>query len=224
MRSLLRWLAFGAALSLPGVAGTHPHVFVTGGAHFEVDAEGRLTRLHVSWIYDSFASLYLLNYLGVDQDGDQVLTEEEKAKILADQTNWPDEFQGDSYLFLSGQKQGLGKAENPDTRILETGQVEVTFERALARPFRPGTEGDPDAVVKLYDPAFYYAYEVTDPPRVIGPEGHGCDAVHKPYDANDPALRALQVELSALGTDETPEQQDVGALFADELRLSCASG
>ena len=46
-----------------------------------VDAEGRLTALHVSWIYDSFASLYLLNYLQVDQDGDQVLTEEEKAKI-----------------------------------------------------------------------------------------------------------------------------------------------
>ena len=224
MRSLLRLLAFGLAVSLPGAAGTHPHVFVTGGAHFEVDAEGRLTALHVSWIYDSFASLYLLNYLQVDQDGDQVLTEEEKAKILADQTNWPDDFQGDSYLFLSGQKQGLGKAADADTRILESGQVEVTFRRALERPFRPSAGGDPDAVVKLYDPTFYYAYEVTDPPRIIGPDGHGCTVVHKPYDANDPALKALQVELSALGTDETPDQQDVGALFADELRMSCGSG
>ena len=35
--------------------------------------------------------------------------------------------------------------------------------------------------------------------------------------------KALQVELSALGTEETPEQQDVGALFADELRMTCAS-
>ena len=223
MTHFLRLLAVGALVCLPSTGGTHPHVFVTGGAHFEVDAEGQLTKLHVSWIYDTFASLYLLNYLEVDQDGDQVLTEDEKAKILADQTNWPDDFQGDSYLFLSGKKQILGKAQNADTRILESGQVEVTFERVLEQPIRPGTNGDPDAVVKLYDPTFYYAYEVTDPPRIVGPDGHGCTVEHKPYDANDPALKALQVELSALSTEETPEQQDVGALFADELRMTCAS-
>jgi len=221
MSRLFASLAFAAALAVPSLSISHPHVFVTGGAHAGLDGEGRLARLHVTWVYDTFSSLYLLNYLQADADGDQVLTDEDKAKILADQTQWPDEFQGDSYLFLSGRKLELGRAENPDTRILESGQVEVTFERAVADPFRPAKDG-PDAIIKLYDPNFYYAYEVTNTPEILGAEGHGCTIEHRtPNTDGDPGLAALQVELSALGKDETPEQQDVGALFADEIRLSC---
>lgn len=219
--TLRLWIsAFALGLMASTGATSHPHVWVTGGAHFGVDAQGRLDRLYINWTYDEFASLYLVNYLQADPDGDQILTEEDKAKIIADQTQWPDDFAGDSYLFLSGEKQGMGKPMNPDTRILPTGQVEVTFERLLDKPFRPGADG-PDAIVKLYDPTFYYAYEVTETPQIRGEDGHDCTATHKPYDASDPALAALQVELSALGRDETPTQQDVGALFADELRLTC---
>ena len=32
----------------------------------------------------------------------------------------------------------------------------------------------------------------------------------------------LQAELAAIPEDETPEQEDVGALFADTVRLACA--
>ncbi len=220
MRQFFGVSVLALAMALPGAVGSHPHVWVTGGAHFGVDDQGQLERVYINWTYDEFASLYLLNYLGADADGDQILTDEDKAKIIADQTAWPDEFAGDSYLYVSGEKRKLGKPVNPDTRVLESGQVEVTFERVLAEPFRPGGDG-PDAIVKVYDPAFYYSYEVTEAPEVRGQDGHGCTAAHKPYDANDPALAALQVELSQLGKDETPDQQDVGALFADEIRLTC---
>lgn len=220
MRRLVPASLVALAVLAPGLAGTHPHVWVTGGAHFGVDAEGRIERIYINWTYDEFASLYLLNYLSADADGDQVLSEEDKAKILADQTQWPDDFAGDSYLFVEGAKKKMGKPVNPDTRILPSGQVEVTFERLLETPFRPGADG-PDAIVRVYDPTFYYAYEVTEPPEVRGPEGHGCTTRHVPYDPSAPGLAALRTELAALGTDETPEQQDVGALFADELRLTC---
>jgi ABC-type uncharacterized transport system substrate-binding protein len=221
MTRLFSSLALAVVMAVPTVTISHPHVFVTGGAHVALDGEGRLARLHVTWIYDTFSSLYLLNYLQADADGDQVLTEEDKKKILADQTNWPDEFEGDSYLFLSGAKLALGRAENPDTRVLETGQVEVTFERAVTEPFRPEA-GGPDAIVKLYDPNFYYSYEVTEPPEILAAQDHGCEIQHSvPNTDDDPGLAALQVELSALGKEEQPEQQDVGALFAEEIRLSC---
>ena len=211
-----------AGLMLTAVpAGTHPHVFVGGGAHFGVNAEGKLDRLHISWIYDPYASLYLLSYVNADQDGDGKFTPEEKELVLADQTKWPDDFKGDSYLFVSGEKLKMGKPVNADTRILEDGRVEVLFERELEKPFRPGTNGDPAAVVKVYDPTFYYAYEISAPPEVRGPGAAGCTAEHKPYDPDAPGLAALKTELAALGRDETPEQQDVGALFADELILSC---
>ncbi len=222
MKRAIALLMLSGALLTPTVTISHPHVFVTGGAHLGLDDEGRLARLHVTWIYDTFASLYLLNYLKADADGDQVLSEEDKKLILADQTNWPDDFEGDSYLFVSGEKRALGRAQNADTRILESGQVEVTFEREVAESFRPGPS-DPDAVVKLYDPNFYYAYEVTLEPEIIAADdAHGCKVWHRvPDTENDPGLAALQVELSALGKDETPTQQDVGALFADEIRLAC---
>ncbi len=222
MKRAIVLLALTGALVAPTTTISHPHVWVTGGAHVGLDEEGRLARLHVTWIYDTFASLYLLNYLKADQDGDQVLSDADKKIILADQTNWPEDFQGDSYLYVSGEKRALGRAENPDTRILETGQVEVTFERAVLDPYRPGG-GKPDAIVKIYDPNFYYAYEVTQEPKLIAASGdHGCTVQHsKPNPEDDSGLAALQVELSALGRDETPTQQDVGALFADEIRLTC---
>lgn len=220
MKHALGSLCLIAALALPGALAAHPHVWVGGGASFGVNDKGQLDRLHVTWIYDTFASIYLLSYLGADQDGDQKLNAEDKKKILADQTNWPDGFAGDSYLYVSGAKQKMGKPQNADTRILEDGRVEVTFERMLETPYRPGG-GEPDAIVKVYDPTFYYAYEISAAPKIVGPDGHGCAVTHKPYDADDPQIQALQVELSKLGRDETPEQQDVGAIFADELRLSC---
>lgn len=219
-RRLLVVLGFLSGTIAAGWAVAHPHVFVSGGADFGIDEQGRLERLHISWIYDEYASLYLLSYVNADMDGDQKLTDDEKERILADQTNWPDEFAGDSYLFVSGEKRKLGKPVNSDTRILEDGRVEVTFERILETPFRPGAGGDPAAVVKVYDPTFYYAYE-TDAPKVLGQGANGCVAEHKPYDPDAPGLAALKTELAALGRDETPEQQDVGALFADELILSC---
>lgn len=222
MKKTIAIIALVGAVAAPSATVSHPHVWVTGGAHVGLDEQGRLARLHVTWIYDTFASLYLLNYLKADADGDQVLSEADKKIILADQTNWPEDFQGDSYLYVSGEKRALGRAENPDTRILETGQVEVTFERAVIDPYRPGA-GEPDAIIKIYDPFFYYAYEVTDTPKIIAATSdHGCTVLHsKPDPEDDAGLAALQVELSALGTDETPTQQDVGALFADEIRLTC---
>lgn len=219
MRYHLVGLAVAVGMALPGAAGAHPHVWVSGGADFGLDDEGRLSRVHITWTYDEFASLYMLTHLGVDADGDQVLTEEDKARIIADQTEWPAGFEGDSYLYVGQEKRALGGPENPDTRILETGQVEVTFERPVLEPFRPG-RGAEQAVVKVYDPAFYYAYVVEDAPRIIG-EPQGCTTERRPYDDNDPGLQELEVELSALGTEETPAMPDVGALFADELRLSC---
>ncbi|MEM1300110.1 MAG: DUF1007 family protein [Pseudomonadota bacterium] len=220
MQRLLAVLGFVSGMAAAGAAFAHPHVFVSGGADFGIDEQGRLERLHISWIYDEYASLYLLSYVSADLDGDQKLTEEEKERILSDQTNWPDEFAGDSYLFVSGEKRKLGKPVNADTRILKDGRVEVTFERILEKPFRPGAGGDPAAVVKVYDPTFYYAYE-TDAPKIVGADPKGCVAEHKPYDPNAPGLAALRTQLALIPRDENPEQPDVGALFADELLLAC---
>ncbi len=205
---------------MPAQGVTHPHVFVAGGADFVLDPEGRLASVRITWIYDTFSSLYLVQYVGADADGDGVLSEEDEAKVLADQLNWPDDFEGDSYLFYAGDPVPLGRAENGSTRLLEDGRIEVIFDRAVSKPFRPEPDG-PHARLKQYDPVYYYAYETSADPKIIAAEDHGCTAELIPFQTADKALRALQVELSALGRDETPTQQGVGALFSDELVLAC---
>lgn len=199
---------------------SHPHVWVTGGADFGLDDQGRLARLHITWIYDEFASLYLISYLDLDRDRDQTFSDEDKERVLADQTNWPDTFKGDSYLYVDGRKVALGGPLKADTRLLETGQVEVTFIREVEDPYRPGVDGPP-AVVKVYDPVFYYSYEVAGPAAIVAPEGHGCTSEHRPVDPTDTTLAALRVQLAALGRDENPDIPDVGALFADGMVLTC---
>ncbi|MEM7743706.1 MAG: DUF1007 family protein [Pseudomonadota bacterium] len=220
MKRALGTIFLGVALLWPQAeTQSHPHVWVTGGADFGLDEQGRLARLHVTWIYDEFASLYMVNYLNVDQDKDQVFTDEDKAIVLADQTTWPEDFEGDSYLYVDGRKRALGGPQDADTRILETGQVEVTFVREVKEPFRPGADG-PEAVVKVYDPVFYYAYELEEPAKIIG-DSSGCTSQIRRVDPDDQDLAALRVQLSALGRDETPDMPDVGALFADDLVLTC---
>ena len=91
----------------------------------------------------------------------------------------------------------------------------ISFRRALEAPLTPGAE----TVVKLYDPTYFTAYFVTLPPTLEGaPEG--CAARVVPFEP-DTSLAALQQSLMSLGIDETPEDPDIGALFADKVFVSC---
>ena len=71
-------LALAACLSA-GSAAAHPHVFIDGGANPVFDAEGRITALQVTWIYDPFTSLYMAEELGLPSDPDTPLSAEERA-------------------------------------------------------------------------------------------------------------------------------------------------
>lgn len=81
---------------LPGAALAHPHVWMTGGADFGVDADDRLNRVRIPRIYDALASLHLLGTKGPYADGGRVLSDEDKTRIPADQADWAEEFDGDS--------------------------------------------------------------------------------------------------------------------------------
>jgi len=214
-----RLAALLTAVALAAPAGAHPHVWITGGLHFGLDAEGRLDRVHVTWIFDPFASLFLVGALGLDADGDQRLTAEEEARLVADQTSWPEEYDGDTHLRAEGEKRALGPPENATARFTDMGRLMLSFERPLAQPVRATAERPVTA--KLYDPTYYFSYEVTQDPRVLAAPGHGCRTDRlAPRTAPDD-LAALAQELSALDRTQTPAREGVGALFAETLVLRC---
>lgn len=211
--------AAGVATALgiwAGTAGAHPHVFLDGGADFLFDDQGRLAAIRVIWQYDAFASLFIVESLEVDRDADGALTDEEKAKVVADQLTWEEPFKGDSYLWHGGAEIALAGPTN-GTAELSEGRLTVTFERALETPLVPA---DAEVLVKLYDPTYYFAYFATHPPRFEGAAPATCRARIEPFEP-DSSLAALQGSLALLSTEETPDQADVGALFADRIVLLC---
>jgi ABC-type uncharacterized transport system substrate-binding protein len=205
-------LALVVALA-PGPARAHPHVFIDGGVDFLFDAEGRLTDLRVSWIYDPLTSLLMLEDLGIDAYGAAPLAPADRAALAAYQTDWYPEFEGDSYLWDGDRRIGLSRPRAADAEVVD-GRVVIRFERALDAPFRPGAE----TVVKVYDPTYFTAYSITERPRLEGGAAR-CGARVQPFEPSGP-LAALQRSLSAIGIDEDPEE-DVGAVFAERVFVTC---
>jgi ABC-type uncharacterized transport system substrate-binding protein len=210
--------AFGAVLLvLAGVtaaspARAHPHVFIDGGVDFVFDADGRLAQLRVTWIYDPLTSLFMLEDLGIDPG--QPLADADRPRLAQYDTEWDEGYDGDSYLWDGDHRVGLSEPRAPEADLRD-GKVTIRFLRDLAAPFRPAQ----DARVEVYDPTYYMAYTITDAPRLEG-AAEGCSARVEPFAATD-AMAPLLQSLLALPADATPEQDDVGALLAEKVHLTC---
>jgi ABC-type uncharacterized transport system substrate-binding protein len=203
------------ALALaPGGARAHPHAFIDGGLDFVFDAEGRLSALRVTWIYDPFTSLFLLEDLGIEANETAEMSAAQRAELAAYQTTWDAGFAGDSTLSHDGTRMGLSGPVDAEAEIRD-GQVVIRFTRAVETPFRPGA----DTIAMAYDPGYFTAYAITEAPRLEG-AAEGCRVRVEPF---EPAgmLVALQERLLSLPVDATPEDPDVGALFADRIHVAC---
>jgi ABC-type uncharacterized transport system substrate-binding protein len=212
-RRLIPGLAFAAGLTLAPAAASHPHIFIDGGVDFLFDAEGRIESVRVTWIYDPLTSLFMFEDLGIGADDAGPLTEPDRARLAAYQTDWYPEFEGDSYLWDGARRVALSRPLAPDAER-RAGRAVIRFLRRVEPPFRPGAE----TVMKIYDPTYYTAYAVTDPPRLEGAAG-GCRAEVVPFEPTGP-LAALQQELGAIPADQDPEEE-VGALFAERVFVAC---
>ena len=191
----------------------HPHVFVDARTGFQFDEAGRLHALRITWTYDAFTSLTLFDILDLDKDNDGVLDDADRAAIVAGETEWPDDYKGDTYLEQDGQDVPLAKPINGVASLADE-RITVSFDLPLAEPIEVA-EG---VVLKLYDPNYYYAYTVIDLEAV---STEACRAELDPFIA-DQATAELQDKLALLSREETPEQDGVGRLFADQVRLLCA--
>ncbi|MEM7527977.1 MAG: DUF1007 family protein [Pseudomonadota bacterium] len=203
--------------TVPLPASAHPHVFIDAGADFEFDDDGRLSAIRVTWILDHFVTLFLLEALGADADRDGALTPEEEARIVADQMNWDEGYEGDSYLDVGGAPTALAGPSSGEA-ALQDGKLTLRFTRPLEEPVNvPG--GDAGAIARIYDPVFFYAYFVTEKPQLMNAPD-GCSAEVHPFEPTT-ELAALQQTLFELDQEEEPEQPEVGRLFADRIVLSC---
>lgn len=209
-----RLLCLFAALSVIAgqPASSHPHVFVETRAGFMFDPEGRLASLRITWTYDAFTSLVLFDILDLDKDRDGKLDEEDRAAVVAGETSWGEGYNGDIFVELGEATVPMAAPTNGSAWMTED-RITVAFDLPLAEPL----DTDGALLLRFYDPAYYYAYEV-----VALEDGvrNGCTAEIIPFEP-DAATAELQRQLAALSREETPEQADVGSLFADQVWLRC---
>ncbi|MEI4470608.1 DUF1007 family protein [Frigidibacter sp. MR17.24] len=208
---MIRATLTSALLLAPLPALAHPHVFADSHAGFAFDAEGRLAGLRISWLYDAFTTLVLYDQLSLDADGDGQLDAGDLARVAEGETDWPPEYEGDTYLWVDGAPRALGRPRNGTARMVGD-RVEVSFDLPLADPARLGA-----ASLKLYDPSYYYAYSIKG---LSGELPAGCEARVIPFEPGN-ADRRIMATLAALSQEEIPDDPEIGARFADEIRLQC---
>jgi ABC-type uncharacterized transport system substrate-binding protein len=201
------------ALSAPSASHAHPHMFIDTGVDFLFDGDGRLAHLRITWLYDHFSTLLLLEDLDVAPGPDGTLDPEAAALVAFDQSQWIEGYDGDATLRHAGRRVGLSRPIEPQADYRD-GQVEVRFLRALDEPIRPGD----DTLVMAYDPTYYVAY-ILSFESTLEHAPPGCEVRVEEVEPTGP-LAALQRSLFELPPDEDPDEP-VGHLFADRIYVSC---
>ncbi len=206
-----------AGLSPPAAepARAHPHVFIDAGLELVLGDEGKVTAVEVTWRYDELYTLILLQDYGLDDDFDGALTEAEVAETLGFDLNWNSGFEGGLHLFRGGVPLSLGPPEPVSLRLRPDGRMQTVHRRPVA-----GDPGGGPVEARIYDEAFYIAFEATLPSGIEGETGCAPDLVRADLDA---AYAALEAELAAIGGAVAAEDNfpAVGALFADRLVFRC---
>jgi polyphosphate kinase len=181
------------------------------------DDQNRLIHVRVTWAYDDFYSLLILEELQLDQDADNNLTPEESRRLTGFDMNWVPGFTGDLDVRLGGQALKLSGPLEP-TAELRDGRIVTSHLREVTG--QPAMLGE-TLSLRAYDESFYTSYDLTLPVRVSG--GNTCMTDRVDPDI-DQKLRDMQAFLLTLDANADLEENDIpmiGAEFATEIRITC---
>jgi polyphosphate kinase len=217
MRQIILSLAL-IAPAAPALA--HPHMFMDTSLQVMLDGSGAVASVQITWVYDDLSSLQYIADLGLDMDGDGVLTADEKAVLSGFDMNWDAGFAGDSYALLGGVDLGLSRPRAFSADYLG-GKIVSTHVRDLSAPV-PLSAGQ-EMIVQVYDPGFYAAYTIREAAISFAGAPRACTAQMFEPDrsAADEALLAALAEYAA-DEDIEADFPAIGAAYAEEVRVSCA--
>lgn len=207
--------AFAAALALPVAGQAHPHVFVDAAVRVVFDAAGALS-VHLDWRYDEFFSLLVTADLGLDMDGDLQLTDEEQALLETEIAAWPPDYAGDLEVMQAGAV--LPLAEKTDHSMSYEGGIFI--ERHL-RPVAADL-GDAPLQIRVYDPAYYTAYDLTGPVTVEGRDDCSVQIIRADLDAANALAESLMEGQDPASVGPDDYFPAIGDAFADTIEITCA--
>lgn len=208
-----------AACLAAGPALAHPHIFVEARVNVVLDGQGNVLGVRLTWDYDEFFSFLLTADLGIDPDGDMILTAEETEMLQAAVLDWPTDFGGDLMVMQDGVPVALGGRQDASASF-EGGRVSESHFRPLSQPVPAGAKG---VTVQVYDPFFYVAYQVVGDIDLT--DGNGCSATYLAADLNSAYAMVEELLYGRPASDVGPEEDfpEVGYAFADTVTVTCAA-
>lgn len=205
-----------AASLWPMTVPAHPHIFVEAQVTVVFSEDGGLG-IKLDWFYDDLFSLLVTTDLGIDMDGDLILTAAEEQLLDEQITAWPPEYTGD--LEVSQEGAVLPLAEKQEHRMTYEGGL---FHEAHLRPVPGVPNADAPIQIRVFDPTFYTAYDLRRPVLIEGRD----DCTAQVIAADLDAAYALAEELldgrdpNAVGPDDYFPA--IGDAFADTIVVTCA--
>ncbi len=196
-------------------AQAHPHMFFKSTAQFLLDDKGQLSQLRVVFLIDELNTLYTLAELGVNQDGDQTLSDEEVDKIAQNVLKGFGNYQFFTHLYEKQRAVALAKPTNVTVQLHQQ-RLGLVFLIPLESPM--ALKGR-SLSLQLYDPTYFTEITIDLPPTIVGDSASCTVAVEQP--ASTEQTRQSQVLLSQLSREEKPEVENVGAMFAETTRVTC---
>lgn len=216
LRTAMLATAMGATLWATPPVLAHPHMFFDAQATFQLNDAGALQAVRVAFIVDEFNSLYTLTELGLDPDGDGALTPEEEIELAKAMRRGLSDYG----FFTELSENGAPIALAPPSKgaaIMDGGQIVAQFDLPLAEPLDPSGRL---LRLRLFDPTYFTEVAVVAPPVVQGGAEGACAVRFEKFQIDQAASEAKSM-LSQLSREETPEDQSVGAMFADTAILVC---
>ena len=206
-------------VALAGPAGAHPHMWMDTAIEVQLDATGRAAAVRISWTYDEFSSMALIEERGLDADHDGHSTPEEEAALNGFDMGWDAGFPGDTYVLSGGVAWGLSGPSEWTARH-QGGRITTSHLRRI----EPPVALDKVLQVQVYDPGFYTAYTIVKRPVVLPALPEGCEAEVLAPDPAEADQRLLDA-LAEYGADQDVEADfpAIGAQFSEEVRLTCGA-
>ena len=219
-RRMKQLLCATCLAAMPIAANAHPHVFIDTGVDAIFNADGQLTHIQVTWAYDEFFSLLQLEDLGLDKDGDGVLTKEEQAYLTGFDANWAEGYNGDLEARLDGQLLALTGPLKARASVIE-GRIVTTHTRKVK-----GTPsiGSDILSIKAFDPTFYTEYMLNLPVRIKGNDACQMNLVEPDIDGQLARMQRFLLELDAETDLYETDIPLMGEAFATDIQITCSAG
>ncbi|MDP4822583.1 MAG: DUF1007 family protein [Aestuariivirgaceae bacterium] len=213
MNRIILGLIFTLA-SLP--ANAHPHVWITATSAAILDASGQVTGIRNTWTMDEDYSTMATE--GLDTDGDGKFTNAELEPLSRENLEALKESEFFTFAYADDVKLPQGTPGNAH-QVMENGKLTLTFDVPLAKPVDPKKQA---FKYQVYDPSFYIEITV-EKAELAGTPPAACQSESTQADQSGDIF-ATKTMLADKPPDwQPPIEQDFGALFADTVKITCAS-